>query len=321
MESESWSLTIVRRLFTLSPVVLGAYNTLSSLDTTVYLMSVTKPYPDSLIEGDLMEVITYANEDYDNANDFLSTVYFSCDDENGKKIYPHATVNCPVTFDNNPAYLLFMMLWLSYFVLLGVYHLSHCLKYPVTDLRYFINVMNAENNKYMKYYIYFGMVLTVVTFVYAFHRSMTNPATSKVEVAQSQILFVFFNIFILKQYLVDGTHSVAEVCMETDFPDPIILRNVPSERHCSLWNLYGRLVTVDAMFEYLLRYVAMKHLEASTSGEESSVNPKIERALRVLYGERESSTARYQRASAANDDKDGELKTELLDPAASNDSL
>lgn len=334
---DGWSLALLRRAFAMSSIVLGAYNTLSSIQSAVYIMSVTRPWPGALVEAQLMEVRTYSDEE--TAQDQVGHAYWSCDDENGQEIYPHAIVNCPVTFSNNTPYLVFILLWSSYFVILFLYHFYHCMQYKVTDLRYFINLLNAENNRIHKGYIIFGMILTVCSFVYAFHRSITNPASSKADTAQTQILFLFFNIFILKQFLVDNTNSVTVVCMETDFPDPIPLHHVPDERHCGLFNLYGRIISVDSLFENLLRTVAVHHLLGQNDNADDEADSRdvkdtdgVARALRILYSGREVSlgvTATFRASSSSpkaamlprlssseGQGLDADLKTELLNPAS-----
>ena len=154
MVSNSWSLSFLRRGFSLSSIVLCSYNTISSLQNAVYLMSVTRPWPHTLVESQYMELRTYSDE---NLNDQVGWAFWSCDDENGKEIHPHPIVNCPVTFANNSPYLAFMVVWAGYFLVLFLYHFYQCMQYPVTDLRYYINLINAENNKYHKRYIIAGI--------------------------------------------------------------------------------------------------------------------------------------------------------------------
>ena len=293
-------------------------------------MSVTRPWPHTLVESQYMELRTYSDE---NLNDQVGWAFWSCDDENGKEIHPHPIVNCPVTFANNSPYLAFMVVWAGYFLVLFLYHFYQCMQYPVTDLRYYINLINAENNKYHKRYIIAGMVLTVFSFIYACQRSMTNPATSKVEVLFAQIQFLIVNIFVLKQFIIEGTHDVSPVCMEADFPNPIPLLDVPAERHKSLFNLWGRILSVDGLLEHLLRLVAVKRLNckhgAATgniqapgpSESDSSVSSTasegggVERALWLLFG---GGGSRAGVARVLEDDAD--IKTQLLSPA-SNGSL
>ena len=300
-----WSLTFVRRCFALSSIVLCAYNTLTSIQTAVDMMAVTRPYPHNLMIGPDMEIRIY---DYDTSSDMLDEVYFSCDNKNRQEVNPHALVTCPITLANNPPYAIFLFLWVAYFICLFVYHLYHTFQYEVTDLRYYINMLNAENNKYHKVYILLGMILTFISFVYAAFRSVNSHSAPVVDALKAQFLFLVLNIFLLKQFLIEGTHSVATVVMETDFPNPIMLHNVPYTEHCSLFNLYGRVISVELLFEYLLRNVAVRRLNGCDADAGQS-DKEIHRALHLLFGAR----CEWEALRDASDETtDPDLKAELL---------
>ena len=281
VRSDNWSLSIIRRSFALSPIVLCCMNTLSTIENGAYNFSIISNYKNNLIETSIMSVNTYDDE-YNEVSSWLC----DCDTTFGHPVNPHAVVTCPVTLTNYPPFAVFWSIWLGYFIILFCYHFYYCMQYSVTDLRYFICLSNASNNRYHKAYILFGIALTFCTCIYGIHTAYSNPVTASSSNTIIIVLFLVFNCGVLKQFLIVGFESMSPVNMEEQFPVVIDISHLPEDRHCTLFNLYGRVVSVDSLFRYLTRLLASSELYGSTYGLQGSSAGDIVKALSVLYANR-----------------------------------
>lgn len=238
-------------------------------------MTITDGWPDGPLASRPVMIITMYESFY--IVDGKSAMY-DCD--GGQT--PNAIVNCPATFSNNTPYAVFWAIWCAYFAILLLYHLYWCMQFPVTDFRYYITLAKCGDNYYHKGYIFVGIALTIVSFMYALFRKLDGDDTNRpsYSVYSSMVLFVF-NTLLLRQFLVVGADKLSDITMKEDFPHAIPLSRLPFDRHYSFFNMYGALVSVDHMFNLLTRIIMMRHISHSCGSMEGI--DEIEKALLLLY--------------------------------------
>lgn len=159
----------LRRIWSISPIVLGLFNTVVKVNDIAASLSIIQPDP----EWEYGQGIYWMSSKtrlptYTGAPETTGAVAI----ENVSSFtYNTCQYSQPVSlkmgcdYSVYTAYTAFLVIWVSYFGILGGYHLLHSIHYSTYDLRFYLSAQLANSTAFNLYYVLLGHVFTLVTVV------------------------------------------------------------------------------------------------------------------------------------------------------------
>lgn len=159
----------LRRIWSISPIVLGLFNTVVKVNDIAASLSIIQPDP----EWEYGQGIYWMSSKtrlptYTGVPETTGAVAI----ENVSSFtYNTCQYSQPISlkmgcdYSVYTAYTAFLVIWVSYFGVLGGYHLLHSIHYSTYDLRFYLSAQLANSTAFNLYYVLLGHVFTLVTVV------------------------------------------------------------------------------------------------------------------------------------------------------------
>ena len=191
-------MVFIRRLYSLSPLGIGLWNTISTINQNAELL-VTQEPESSFRFGQGILVGSYGTSVTSSwtLSNYLSSAALTC--PSGGPTY--LKMGCGYT--SSTVYWGFLIAWMVYWGILGIYHLVYSFKLSPFDLRFYLCVQMACAAPANQYYIGVGILFTFLTACFGWYFCAYNyqyGLPGQDSVAQSILAFLLLNVAALMPF-------------------------------------------------------------------------------------------------------------------------
>lgn len=191
-------MVLLRRFYSLSPIAIGLWNTISTINRNAELLVMQEPsssfkYGQGILLGsyDTSATSTWSTSSY------LSSAALTC--PTGGPTY--MKMGCG--YSTYTVYWGFLIAWMIYWGVLGIYHLVYSIKLSPFDLRFYLCVQMACAAPANQYYIALGILFTFLTACFGWYFCAYNyqyGLPGQDSVAQSILGFFLLNVGALMPF-------------------------------------------------------------------------------------------------------------------------
>lgn len=171
-------------------------------------------------------------------------------------------VQCP--YLPSPVFISFFVAWTLYFMTLITYQWSNTYDYWSNDLRFYIACDSLHNTVIMRWFVYIGILLTIVSaiggIVYVCHNGTTSSLGNI-------LVFTCVNMYNLSKMMSSRLKALQYLSLTKDFPNPVYIKLpfVLANGH-----MQGITVNHNEIFEYLYQSIAISSLSRESDGQEKA---------------------------------------------------
>lgn len=292
-------LTITRRLWSLSPLGFGLWNTITAINSNAESIAQNMPrsnynYGSAVLFWSYNSTLNFERIGDSNYNSYAylnptashAAINLKC------SVGPPQYIKMGCTYNYSTIYWGFVYAWMIYWGTLALYHFVYSFRLSPFDLRYYLALQVACSTTANKVYIYCGMILTLITAATGWYYVASNYAADlpgQSSVANSVLQFLVINVIALFAFSKPLFKSVSlnkEVWVIKDKQDIIVDYSLTEPTPEYMQKMGWKDATTKAMPIGLIAYYQM-YYTAGYNHELHRVDIRMipqERTIYNLYG-------------------------------------